>query len=548
MSFSELKTLVEKSVPPVKRVRKPRTSMPKLAPLTADVSVDKSMISNSSGSKVFETSDKMKLKRFLILGTTANRMYSTPQKDMNKYTATIKEMVNKNPLETIELIANVSNQGLAKNNDYALYALAVALSYGDNSAKYLVQQALPYVARTGTHLFHFVAFASEMRGWGRSLVNTLRAWYLTKDPESLAYNIVKYRSRDGWSHRDIFRKIHIRPQTSDMDAIMAWTTRGKVSLNTPSIMKAYEVAKTARLKDLPDLIRAHKLTHEMIPPEHKNNVEVWKALLPDMKIQALLRNSNKLTQLGLLSNLTDTQNTYKRILLDETSLRNQRVHPFSVFASRAQYKTGRGNLGSSHWTPVDSVVSTMEEAFYKSFQFVEPTGKNIMLGIDVSGSMRMNKVLGMEYLNAATAAGLLAMTTIRSEANAYAYGFTAGLESFKDLHLRKSDTIEEVVKKCSLPFGPTQLDLPMRYALEKKLDVDAFVIYTDNEVNAGYHPAQMLNKYRKEMNKPDAKMIVCAFALNNFSIADPQDPNQLDVVGVSTDSPSIISDFIAGKI
>jgi 60 kDa SS-A/Ro ribonucleoprotein len=38
--------------------------------------------------------------------------------------------------------------------------------------------------------------------------------------------------------------------------------------------------------------------------------------------------------------------------------------------------------------------------------------------------------------------------------------------------------------------------------------------------------------------------VVVAMASNGFSIADPNDPGMLDVVGVAAATPAVISDFI----
>src|SRR3954463_8788306 len=61
-----------------------------------------------------------------------------------------------------------------------------------------------------------------MRGWGRSVKNAVSDWYLQKNADQLAYQLVKYQNRDGWSHRDVLKLAH--PRTND--AIMAWTAAG----------------------------------------------------------------------------------------------------------------------------------------------------------------------------------------------------------------------------------------------------------------------------------------------------------------------------------
>lgn len=54
--------------------------------------------------------------------------------------------------------------------------------------------------------------------------------------------------------------------------------------------------------------------------------------------------------------------------------------------------------------------------------------------------------------------------------------------------------VQQVVKTIeAIPIGGADCALPMLWALEKKIQADAFVIYTDNETWHGkIHPAQAL--------------------------------------------------------
>ena len=47
--------------------------------------------------------------------------------------------------------------------------------------------ALPQVARTGTHLFQFASFVEGFRGWGRSLRGAVGRWYAARSIDALAY-------------------------------------------------------------------------------------------------------------------------------------------------------------------------------------------------------------------------------------------------------------------------------------------------------------------------------------------------------------------------
>lgn len=70
---------------------------------------------------------------------------------------------------------------------------------------------------------------------------------------------------------------------------------------------------------------------------------------------------------------------------------------------------------------------------------------------------------------------------------------------------------------------------------------------TDSETwfNRNMHPVQALRDYREATGIP-AKLIVVGMTATEFSIADPADKGNLDVVGFSSDAPSVISMFISG--
>jgi 60 kDa SS-A/Ro ribonucleoprotein len=63
---------------------------------------------------------------------------------------------------------------------------------------------------------------------------------------------------------------------------------------------------------------------------------------------------------------------------------------------------------------------------------------------------------------------------------------------------------------------------------------------------SGIHPVQALNDYRRKMGIA-AKLVVVAMTGNKFSVADPNDAGMLDVVGFSTDTPNVMTDFIREK-
>ena len=112
------------------------------------------------------------------------------------------------------------------------------------------------------------------------------------------------------------------------------------------------------------------------------------------------------------------------------------------------------------------------------------------------------------------------------------------------LSITATDSLADAMHKThNLDFGATDCALPMLDALEKKIPVDVFVIFTDSETWAGpIHPTEALRKYRQEMGIP-AKLVVVAMVANGFTIADPLDAGMLDVVGFDSAAPALIADF-----
>ena len=84
----------------------------------------------------------------------------------------------------------------------------------------------------------------------------------------------------------------------------------------------------------------------------------------------------------------------------------------------------------------------------------------------------------------------------------------------------------------------------MQYALKNRMEVDNFIVLTDNETWCGReHPHQALEKYRQKMGR-NAKLIVAGLRSTGFSIANPDDEGMLDIVGFDSSAPDIIRNFV----
>jgi 60 kDa SS-A/Ro ribonucleoprotein len=215
----------------------------------------------------------------------------------------------------------------------------------------------------------------------------------------------------------------------------------------------------------------------------------------------------------------------------------------TIMLALRTYAEGRGMRTS--WSPVSTIKDALEDAFYSSFNYVEPTGKKFLYGVDVSGSMGWHAI-GNTGMTSREAAAVVAMTCARTEKN---YDIMAFADSFRKLNITAKDSLDTVIRRTSnLNFGGTDCALPMEYAIKKGLDVDVFVVLTDSETwCGGRHPFEALKAYRKKFNK-DAKLAVLAFEANRFSIADPSDAGMIDIAGLDSNVPKVLAEFASGNL
>ncbi len=526
----------------------------------------KNQVKNNAGGFVFSVDCWTKLDRFLILGTEGGSYYATEKTLTKEMAKGVEECIKTDGVRAVCRIAEISNSNRAPKNDAAIFALAMASKIGDDDTRRAARNNLFQVCRTGTHLFAFARAVEAFGGWGRGTRNAIASWYTNMPVERLMYQVVKYQQRDGWSHRDLLRLSHAKTGDEKRNAVFKWIVKGddkndtKRSLLEGTIIHGFEQAKCASsASEVISLVNNFALPHECVPTQLKNDKSVQEALLEHMPMTAMIRNLGNMSKSELLVPLSKaTGKVIKRLGSDE-ELRKARIHPIQILSALMTYKSGRGFRGSGTWTPVASIVSALNDAFYASFKYVEPTGKRILLALDVSASMAAGEIAGVPGLSPRVGSAAMAMAIARVEKNFEVVAFTSGQKNewhsgqrtswgmggISPVSITPSESLDAVIQKtAALPMGGTDCALPMLYASAKKLDVDAFIVITDNETWAGStHPVQALQDYRRTSGNA-AKLIVVGMVSNEFTIADPSDSGMLDVVGFDANAPAIISDFI----
>lgn len=508
-------------------------------------------VKNDAGGYVFKLDPFTALNRFLILGCDGGTYYTREAEMTRRAAAILDACIQADPARTVALIVRAS-EGLAVKMDSVIFALAWAAKGGPASG--LALSKLNAVCRTATQLFLFIDNVQRFRGWGRSLRRAIANWYTSKSPAELLYQLTKYKQRGGWTHRDVLRLSH--PRSVRLNSLLRFAIDGKVM---PTGLPDSVYQKMVALQHLQasttggeaaDFIRNYSFVREVVPTTWLNSLEVWEALLEKMPYTAMIRNLGKMSAVGLLGPLSDATKHVCNMLTDRDGLHRARIHPASVLLARTTYGAGRGVRGNLTWTPNPAVVDALDEAFHLSFDAVEPSGKNFLLAIDVSGSMgwrgyhHMGSIAGT-HLKAYQAAATMALAQARIEPWSYTCAFSDGLREVANFgrHNRLNTALDELRQ---IPVGRTDCALPMMHATRNKLPVDVFVVYTDNETwFGGTHPVRALEEYRQVSGR-DAKLVVCALTATNYTIADPNDAGMLDVVGFDPTCPAAITRFAKG--
>ena len=536
-------------------------------------------VRNTGGGYSWEVDDWTRLDRFLILGAEGGTYYIVEQDLVKQNHDAIVRCIKADGVRAVNRIVEISDAGRAPKNDPAIFALALAVTHGDAQAKAHAFANLNKVCRIGTHLFHFAEYVNAMRGWGRGLRNAVGDWYVYRGADDLAHQAAKYRQRDGWSHGDLLRLAHPKAPSPQHESVFRWLLAGADSLGErevkrkvrgedrvvkygavgalPKLIEAFEQAKRASSAgEIVKLINEFDLPREAVPTQWLNEVVVWEALLERMPMTAMIRNLGKMTNLGLLAPFSDAKRLIVRKLRDEAALKRARIHPLAVLVAQKIYAQGHGDKGTLKWSPVSAVVDALDEAFYATFQNVEACNKPVLLALDVSGSMAASMIAG-SCISAREGSAAMALITAATEPGCEIIAFSApaqgryggmhggGEPGVTRVNLSPRMRLADVIKRIeAIPMGGTDCALPMVWAARNKLNVSAFITYTDSETWAGnIHPAQALRQYRDGF-VGDAKAVVVGMTSNGFTLADPNDRGMLDVVGFDTTVPAVIADFV----
>ena len=264
---------------------------------------DPRQVRNNAGGYAFAASTDTRLRRFLTIGTTGGTYYVGEAELTRDNAQIVLDAARNDGVALVDLVLEVSEAGRAPRQNPGIFALAAVAGLGDDVARKAALDAIGRVCRTGTTLFQFLVYVQQFRGWGKGLHRGVSAWYLDKSVDQLAYQVVKYRQRLGWTHADVLRKV--RPSTNEpaRKALFNWIVNGGVETSRapgpvgakgageqravgatdadlPGLVKAFERAQQVTTVPawLP-LVAEYPLSWEMLPDAALAHPQIWMELI-----------------------------------------------------------------------------------------------------------------------------------------------------------------------------------------------------------------------------------------------------------------------------
>ena len=190
---------------------------------------DINQVLNDAGGYVWKLSTLEHVNRYLVLGGAKDMgNYYKQSSDVNLECAlsVLKMIRDPDPAQFVQLCAllkAVSVGGRAPKQEPVLLSLAAAIVFAKTPAeKQIAFETMKECVRIPTHMFMLAGFVRDLsmskpenkgKGWGTGFRKAVSHYYTSRNGRELAFHMTKYQNREGWTHADIIRMIHIDPTT-----------------------------------------------------------------------------------------------------------------------------------------------------------------------------------------------------------------------------------------------------------------------------------------------------------------------------------------------
>lgn len=466
---------------------------------------EKATEKNTQGYPAFKKDIYQEYLQSLLTNTLGNTFYAS-QKDLLDYATELhNKMVVTDPEFMAKAIKFARNKGYMRTN--TIFGLA-KLSSVDKS---YFEDVFNSVVLTPNDLIDFTTILKSLRGseGGRKVKRVMANWLNEKLSQ---YWAIKYGSKKSgtYSLKDLIRISH--PKVTDKKDLFAYLLDKETSLDNLDQVKAFERLKKATTDDEKiAAIKEGRLPADVATTFAGNSEKIWKAIVPQMPIMALVMNLAAIEK----HNALEANKAYiEGVLTNSEQVQKSKVLPYT-------FKKALDHV-SSAW-----LKDALRDAFELSVENIADIEGKTCVALDISGSMSGT------YVETGALFGICLMKKAKLKGKFYLYD--TQLDEFA-VSMRDSTLTQAALIKTR---GATNTSLPILKLLNDKEKVDNIILITDEQQNSGAPAMDVFDKYRKSVN-PNVKLFVINVAPYANSITN-NDPNIYMIYGWSEKVLNFIS-------
>uniref|UniRef100_T1IM51 TROVE domain-containing protein n=1 Tax=Strigamia maritima TaxID=126957 RepID=T1IM51_STRMM len=369
--------------------------------------------------------------------------------------------------EAVNTILHFHRQKSGTRDDTGLFALALCARSSEPRTKLAAYSVIQEMCQLPRDLFLFVHYSETLSkpttGWGKAQRRAISHWYNLQDPNRLAEMVTRYVSRCHWTHKDLMRLAHLKPNNTGSQLIAKYVSKGldaaRKSLtddNTSMELNGVVRYLTAvdELKHTKDeqlaarLIENHGFHFEHVPSHFIKSKEVWTTLVSLVPVNVLLQYLPKLCQFGYLRLNGPLVPLVIEQLNSETANPRAKLHPVDVYLAMKKYEdSGKSPSGRpAKYRPLPGVMEALHNLFVKSFKNIPSTGKRFLIAVDVRNPMAHSKIPGCPQLTPAVAVALLSLGLLHAEPNGMVQVVAFSTCDMLPINLRSDMLLAEVTK------------------------------------------------------------------------------------------------------
>lgn len=452
---------------------------------------------NVEGYPAWNRTVEEELVQQLVTNTLGNQFYVTQKELVKTLGTTIDKAIKANPIFVAKAAVYARQHGFMRTAPtLALVKLSAA-----NIPLNVFEFAFFGVINTPKDLIDFTTMlnASGRGEGGRRIKRTVSKWLETKLTE---YWVIKYGSEKGagYNLNGMLRVYHPKLNNALANYILG---NGKYDRSLTQI-NAFENLKLAEnyLMKIQQITNG-RLPHEVATTFAGNDKEVWKAIVPQMPIFALLRNLATIERVGIMPQVRDA---VVAKLTDEKTVRNSKIFPF-------QFLTAMEHVSDS------KVRDALRDAIDLSFNNLPEITGTTAVALDVSGSMSGNPI---------KIASLFAISLYKKTNGSGYFIKFSDRASYVPISMRDSTLTQAERVRIE---GGTNTSTPLQLLLKEGKKVDNFILITDEAQNRGRPFYKVVEDYRKAIN-PNLKVFIVDVA-SYQGVLTPDDKNIFYIYGWS---------------